>query len=96
MPLRRGKKAVSANISELVHAGYPQRQAVAIALRTAGIARKGKKNMAKKKRKARKSTAKRKRHTPKWSAAKVKSYKEKKRKLLKALYAGKTVTVHVS
>ena len=34
MPLKRGtsKKAVSSNIRELRHSGYPQRQAVAIAL----------------------------------------------------------------
>ena len=31
----RSKAAVSANISELVHSGKPQRQAVAIALSTA-------------------------------------------------------------
>jgi hypothetical protein len=41
--LLRGKsqRVVSANISELVHAGYPQKQAVAIALGKAGISRKG-------------------------------------------------------
>ena len=34
MPLRRGKtnKAVSANIRQLIREGYPQTQAVAIAL----------------------------------------------------------------
>jgi len=32
MPLKRGRKNVSANISELVHSGRPQKQAVAIAL----------------------------------------------------------------
>jgi hypothetical protein len=34
MPLKKGrsKKVVSANISELVHTGRPQRQAIAIAL----------------------------------------------------------------
>jgi len=34
MPLKRGKskKVISKNIRELVHSGYPQRQAVAIAL----------------------------------------------------------------
>ena len=34
MPLRKGKSkdTVSSNISELVHSGHPQNQAVAIAL----------------------------------------------------------------
>jgi len=38
MPLKKGssKKAISANISELVHSGRPQKQAVAISMRVAG------------------------------------------------------------
>ena len=41
MPLKRGKsrKTVSANISELRHAGYPQKQSVAIAMDKAGKSR---------------------------------------------------------
>lgn len=43
MPLKAGKsrKVVSENISEMVAAGHPQRQAVAASLRKAGIKRKG-------------------------------------------------------
>ena len=39
MPLRKGKsrKVVSDNIREMVEAGHPQKQAVAAALRTAGV-----------------------------------------------------------
>jgi len=52
MPLRKGrsKKAISANIRTLMHEGYPQRQAIAIAMDKAGMARK------KKRRKARRTT----------------------------------------
>ena len=42
MPLRVGKsqKTVSANISELVRSGRPQKQSIAIALQKAGKSRK--------------------------------------------------------
>ena len=38
MPLKKGKlrKTINKNISTLRHEGYPQKQAIAIALRTAG------------------------------------------------------------
>jgi len=44
MPLKRGRsrKTVSANVRELMDAGYPQKQAVAIALERAGKAKRGK------------------------------------------------------
>jgi hypothetical protein len=42
MPLKPGKsqKVISQNISELRHAGYPKRQAVAIGLNKAGKSKK--------------------------------------------------------
>lgn len=40
MPLKKGKKNISANIRELMSVGKPQKQAVAIALRVAGVGKK--------------------------------------------------------
>jgi len=56
MPLKKGKSktAVSTNIRRLMHEGYPQKQAIAIAMRMAGKARKRKKTKKRKKRKRRK------------------------------------------
>lgn len=45
MPLKKGKskKVIGSNISELMHAGKPKNQAIAIAMSKAGKSRKGKK-----------------------------------------------------
>ena len=42
MPIKKGKgkKIVGQNIVELLHAGRPRKQAVAIALKNAGLSRK--------------------------------------------------------
>jgi hypothetical protein len=45
MPLKKGKgkKTVASNIRELVNSGYPQKQAIAIAMNQAGKGKKKKK-----------------------------------------------------
>ncbi len=52
MPLKKGKsrKVVSENISELVHSGRPQKQAIAIAMHEAGLSRDDAPKKSKKKR----------------------------------------------
>ena len=46
MPLKKGKskEIVSQNISEMIKAGHPAKQAIAASLREAGLSRKKKKN----------------------------------------------------
>ena len=46
MPLKKGKskKSVSSNIGTLVREGYPQKQAIAIAMSKAGKSRKRRKS----------------------------------------------------
>jgi hypothetical protein len=53
MPLKKGKskETIGENISELIHSGRPQDQAIAIAYKTAGMSRKKPKAIPKKHRK---------------------------------------------
>ena len=46
MPLKKGssQSTISANIREMMHAGHPQKQAIAAAMRSAGKSRKKKKH----------------------------------------------------
>ena len=78
MPLKKGssRKTISANIEELRASGYPQNQAVAIALETA---RRTGKMPAKKKRKAKKAAPKRKRRVAKKAAPKRKRRASKRK-----------------
>ena len=89
MPLKRGHSmaVISTNIRELMHSGRSQRQAIAIAMRTAGIKRKGA-TMARKKRKSSSKSG--------WSAAKDRSYKRAKRKLINVFnrYGRVTISAH--
>lgn len=48
MPLKKGKSNVGSNIKELMKAGKPQKQAVAIAMSVAKMGKKKKKNSKKK------------------------------------------------
>jgi hypothetical protein len=45
MPLKKGssRKTISSNIKEMMASGYPQKQAVAASLRSAGVPKKRKK-----------------------------------------------------
>lgn len=49
MPLKKGKskKVISENISELRHAGHPENQSIAIAMKEAGKSKRQKKTRSK-------------------------------------------------